>query len=141
MSRKIAQVFAVRGKDFLGGGRVSTEIKTMLRELGIAPEIVRRVAIATYEAEMNIVMYAEEATITVELTPQAVRVVAEDRGPGIPDIGLAMQEGFSTATPEMREMGFGAGMGLPNIKRNTDRLSITSTAGRGTRVEFALDIH
>ena len=141
MSRKIAQVFAVRGKDFLGGGRVSMEIKTMLRELGIAPEIVRRVAIATYEAEMNIVMYAEEATITVELTPKAVHVVAEDRGPGIPDIGLAMQEGFSTATQEMREMGFGAGMGLPNIKKNTDRLSITSAAGRGTRVEFTLDIH
>jgi serine/threonine-protein kinase RsbT len=141
MSRKISQAFAVRGKDFLEGGRVSTEIKNMLRELGVAPEIVRRIAIATYEAEMNIVMYADEATITVELTSHAVRVVAQDRGPGIPDIALAMQEGYSTATPEMREMGFGAGMGLPNIKKNADRFAISSTAGRGTMLEFTIEIH
>jgi len=87
------------------------------------------------------VMYAEEATVTVELTPRAIKVVVDDRGPGIPDIELAMREGFSTATPEMRELGFGAGMGLPNIRKNADDFMIASTVGKGTRVEFTIYIN
>jgi serine/threonine-protein kinase RsbT len=134
----LSRSFTVYGKDFLEAGRVSTEIKSMLKELGVEPAIVRRVAIATYEAEMNIVMYAEEATVTIELTTQAIRIVVDDRGPGIPDVGLAIQEGYSTATPEMREMGFGAGMGLPNIKKNADDFTIESTVGKGTTVVITI---
>jgi serine/threonine-protein kinase RsbT len=118
----------------------STEIKQMLKELGVAGDIVRRIAIATYEAEMNVVMYANEATLTVELMPKAVRIVVDDRGPGIPDVELAMQEGFSTATSQMREMGFGAGMGLPNIKKNADRFTIDSVVGKGTKLDITVNI-
>jgi len=113
----------------------------MLKELGIDPAIVRRVAIATYEAEMNVVMYAEEATLTLEVTPRTIKILVNDRGPGIPDIDLAMQEGYSTATPEMREMGFGAGMGLPNIRRNSDDFRISSAVGEGTRLEITININ
>jgi anti-sigma regulatory factor (Ser/Thr protein kinase) len=133
--------FTIQGKNFFDAGRVSTEIKSMLKDLGVDAAIVRRVAIATYEAEMNIVMYAEEATLMLELTPQTIRIVIDDRGPGIPDVGLAMQEGYSTATPEMREMGFGAGMGLPNIKKNSDEFNIASTVGKGTRLEITVYIN
>ena len=95
---------------------------------------MRRVAIAAYEAEMNIVMYAAHGSLRLSVTPQSVTVLAEDVGPGIADIDLAMQEGYSTATPEMREMGFGAGMGLPNIRRNADEFDISSAVGVGTRL-------
>lgn len=141
MRRMLSHSFTIRGKDFHEAGSVSTEIKSMLRDLGVDPAIVRKVAIAAYEAEMNIVMYAAEAILTVELTPRAIRIVADDRGPGIPDIGLAMQEGYSTATSEMREMGFGAGMGLPNIRRNADKFSIASRVGEGTKLEITIFIN
>jgi anti-sigma regulatory factor (Ser/Thr protein kinase) len=141
MDTSLSCSFTVHGKNFLEAGRVSTEIKSMLNELGVNAAIVRRVAIATYEAEMNIVMYADEAIVTVELTPRSIKIVADDRGPGISDIELAMQEGYSTATPEMREMGFGAGMGLPNIKKNADDFTIASTIGKGTKVEFTIYIN
>jgi anti-sigma regulatory factor (Ser/Thr protein kinase) len=94
-----------------------------------------------YEAEMNVVMYATDATVTLELTPKAIRIVIDDRGPGIPDVELAMQEGYSTATPEMREMGFGAGMGLPNIKKNADHFRIESIVGKGTTLEICININ
>ena len=141
MEKLYSQSFTIQGKHFFDAGRVSTEIKSMLKELGIRGEIVRRVAIATYEAEMNVVMYAFEATVTLELTPRAIRIVVNDRGPGIPDVKLAMQEGFSTATPEMREMGFGAGMGLPNIQRNSDEFHIGSVVGIGTKLEITIYIN
>jgi anti-sigma regulatory factor (Ser/Thr protein kinase) len=141
MERPLSRSFTVRGKDFLEAGSVSTEIKSLLKELGVDTSIVRRVAIAAYEAEMNIVMYAVEATVTVEMTPEVITIVADDRGPGIPDVELAMQEGYSTATREMREMGFGAGMGLANIKKNADAFTITSTVGRGTRLEISVLIN
>lgn len=117
------------------------EIKSVLTQLGIGPAIIRRVAIATYEAEMNVVMYARKAVLMFEVTPEVIRVVVEDSGPGIPDIDKAMQEGFSTATDEIREMGFGAGMGLPNIRKNSDKMTITSTVGKGTRLEFTININ
>lgn len=141
MDRPLSHSFTIQGKNFLDAGRVSTEIKSMLKELGVDAAIVRRVAIATYEAEMNIVMYADEATLTLELTPTAIKIVIDDRGPGIPDVQLAMQEGYSTATPEMRELGFGAGMGLPNIKKNADDFRITSTVGKGTTLEITININ
>jgi len=141
MRKPFSYSFEIKGKDFLNAGNVSTEIKAMLKELGIKPEIIRRTAIACYEAEMNVVMYAQEAHVSLELSPKSIRIVFDDRGPGIPDIDLAMQEGYSTATPEMREMGFGAGMGLPNIKRNADDFKVTSAVGKGVRLEILININ
>jgi serine/threonine-protein kinase RsbT len=141
MTGPYSQSFAIQGRNFFDAGKASTQIKTVLKDLGIDPTVVRRVAIATYEAEMNVVMYAQEATLTVEVTPRSIRILVNDRGPGIGDINLAMQEGYSTATPEMREMGFGAGMGLPNIRRNSDDFKITSTVGHGTTLEITVNIN
>jgi serine/threonine-protein kinase RsbT len=137
----LSQSFAILGRHFLEGGQVSTEIKGMLKELGVDAAIIRRVAIATYEAEMNVVMYADQANLTLKVTPRAITITVVDRGPGIPDIELAMQEGYSTATAEMRELGFGAGMGLPNIRRNADEFTITSTVGKGTRLEITVNLN
>jgi anti-sigma regulatory factor (Ser/Thr protein kinase) len=132
------QDFLIRGGDFSGAGRVSCEIKDLLKELGLSSQVVRRVAIAAYEAEMNVIMYAREARFDLVITPQKVRIIVEDRGPGIENVDLAMQEGYSTATEEMRELGFGAGMGLPNIKKNSDRFRIISEPDRGTRLEMTI---
>ena len=132
------QAFTVRGGDFVRAGQASCEIKELLKEIGLDPQTVRRTAIASYEAEMNVIMYARSARLDLSVTPGRVRIVVDDRGPGIPDIPLAMTEGYSTATPEMQELGFGAGMGLPNIKKNTDRLKITSKVGHGTRLEMTI---
>lgn len=128
------RAYDVVGADFSNAGRASTSIKETLKNMGLASPLVRRVAIAAYEAEMNLVMYARRGTMTLKVTPADVTIDVQDEGPGIPDIALAMQEGFTTATPEMREMGFGAGMGLPNIKRNTDALEIASEVHRGTHL-------
>jgi anti-sigma regulatory factor (Ser/Thr protein kinase) len=133
--------FAVKGGDFGRAGEVSTTIKSMLKQIGFPPSVVRRVAIATYEAEMNVVVYAQAAEVTFEATPHEIRVILEDRGRGIADIEQAMQEGYSTATDEIREMGFGAGMGLPNIKRNSDHLEIDSEVGVGTTLKITVLAH
>jgi serine/threonine-protein kinase RsbT len=130
------QKFEITGRDFGKAGTVSTQIKEILQEVGIDPAIIRRAAIAIYEAEMNVVMYANRARLTMKITPDEVNFTVEDEGQGIADIEMAMQEGFSTATDEMREMGFGAGMGLPNIKKNTDKFGIASLPGRGTLLEM-----
>ena len=130
----------VQGADFTNAGRAATSIKDTLKQMGIPAVIIRRVAIAAYEAEMNVVMHARRGTMRLRVTRRAVGLEVDDDGPGIPDISLAMQEGYSTATPEMREMGFGAGMGLPNIRRNSDGFEITSEAGRGTRLQVRVDL-
>lgn len=132
------QEFTVKGGDFAHAGEVSCEIKDLLKELGLSPPVVRRASIAAYEAEMNAIMYAWRGRLDLSVTPRRIRIIVEDSGPGIEDIGLAMQEGWSTATPEMREMGFGAGMGLSNIKKNTDKFRIKSEVGRGTRLEMTI---
>jgi serine/threonine-protein kinase RsbT len=132
------QEFPVKGGDFSRAGEVSCEIKNLLKELGLSAPVVRRAAIATYEAEMNIIMYAWQGRMILSVTPGQVLVVVEDSGPGIQDIEMAMTEGYSTATPEMRELGFGAGMGLANIKRNADVFLITSEVGHGTRLELTI---
>ncbi len=126
--------FVVHGRDFDKAGDTSAEVRTILTDLGLDPEVVLRAALITFEAEMNVVMYAERGTVTFVLTDDEIRIDVADEGPGIPDIELAMQEGFSTATDEMREMGFGYGMGLPNIKKNSDLFQLESEVGRGTRV-------
>jgi len=112
----------------------------ILKNLGVEREVVRRAAIVTYESEINIVSYALRGTIRLSVTPEAVCIEAEDEGPGIPDIELAMQEGFSTAPPLVREMGFGAGMGLSNIKKFADSLEITSEVGEGTHVKMRINM-
>ncbi len=132
----LRQEFQVKGGDFSRAGEVSCEIKNLLKEIGLSSQVVRRAAIAAYEAEMNIIMYAWQGRFDLSVTPDRVRIVVEDNGPGIEDVELALSEGYSTATPEMRELGFGAGMGLPNIKKNTDDFRIVSEVGRGTRLEL-----
>lgn len=124
--------FFVRGGDFDKAGEVSTQIKAILKGIGINSDIIRRTAIASFEAEMNVVIHADEGRIDFKLTPQDIQIIVIDKGKGIEDIDLAMREGYSTASDEMREMGFGAGMGLPNIKKNSDDFRIESEVGIGT---------
>lgn len=140
MDKSYSQSFEIVGNNFSDAGKVATEVKTILKQLGINSEIVRRVAIASFEAEMNVVMYAKRALLNVEISQEEIKIVVNDEGPGIPDIELAMKEGYSTATTEMREMGFGAGMGLPNIKRNSDLFILKSEVGKGTKVEFVIEL-
>ena len=135
------QQFKISGGDFNQAGVVSTKVKEILQEIGIDPTIVRRAAIAIYEAEMNIVMYANIGILTLNITPDIVHFKLEDKGQGIENIDKAMQEGFSTATDEMREMGFGAGMGLPNIKRNADEFKIVSYPGQGTTLDIIFHLN
>jgi serine/threonine-protein kinase RsbT len=133
-SEDFESTFTITGRDFNNAGRASTTIKDTLKRIGVCPAIVRRVAIISYETEMNLVMYAHKGKILLRVSPCAITIEADDEGPGIEDVSLAMQEGYSTATPEMREMGFGAGMGLPNIRKNADEFDIASELGRGTHL-------
>jgi serine/threonine-protein kinase RsbT len=130
------QSYNIKGGDFANAGTVSVKIKKVLKEIGVKPEIVYRVSICCYEAEMNIVMYADEAKLDFSITPGEIAIKIEDKGQGIENVELAMKEGYSTATSEMREMGFGAGMGLPNIKKNSDEFKIESVKSVGTKLEF-----
>ncbi len=132
--------FEITSRDFEHGGEASSEIKETVKRLGIPSSIVKRVAIAAYEAEMNLVVHSLGGTILLEVYPEKVRIVADDCGPGIEDISLAMKEGYTTAAPEIREMGFGAGMGLPNIQKNADRMEIRSKMGECTTLEFEIDL-
>jgi len=130
--------FSVKGGDFAKAGAAACAIKELLKDLGLDTLTVRRAAIVAYEAEMNVIMYAWEGRLDLTVSPEEVRLTIDDRGPGIPDIPLALTEGYSTATAEMRELGFGAGMGLPNIKRNADAFAIDSEVGRGTRLDVTI---
>ena len=132
------QEFPVKGGDFAKAGAVACRIKALLKDLGLDVKIIRRAAIAAYEAEMNVIMYARQGRMDLAVSPQEVRITVDDQGPGIADIELAMTEGYSTATREMRELGFGAGMGLPNIKRNSDVFHVDSQMGQGTRLEIII---
>ena len=132
----LSQHFEITGRDFSNAGKASTSIKEILQEIGIDPSIIRRTSIAAYEAEMNVVMYAHRGVLTLNITPEKLHLKLEDEGPGIENIELAMKEGFSTATDEMREMGFGAGMGLPNIKKNADKFEISSIPGKGISLDI-----
>ena len=126
----------IEGKDFAKAGMVSTEVKSILKTIGFDPKLIRRVAISTYEGEMNVVMHAERANVRLSVSPSEIEVNFEDEGKGIPNVDMAMQEGYTTATEEMRAMGFGSGMGLPNIKKNTDELEIDSKVGKGTTLKM-----
>ena len=130
------QQFLIEGNDFTNAGMASTEVKSVLKKIGFDHKLIRRVAISTYEGEMNVVMHAKRAVVHLSVTPKFVEVIIDDEGKGIPDVELAMQEGFSTATEEMRAMGFGSGMGLANIKKNSDEMKITSEVGKGTVLQI-----
>lgn len=132
------QRFDICGRDFVNAGKASTTVKAILKEIGIQPAVIRRAAIASYEAEMNVVLYARKGKMELKVTPKDIRITVEDEGEGIADVELAMQEGYSTAPEEIREMGFGAGMGLPNIKKNADVFTIDSIVGKGTTVEIVI---
>jgi len=126
--------FPIEGSDFANAGIASTQVKSILKKIGLDPKLIRRIAISTYEGEMNVVMHAKRAKINLKVTPKFVEILIDDEGKGISDVELAMQQGFTTATEEMRAMGFGSGMGLPNIKKNSDELKVTSEVGKGTKV-------
>lgn len=130
--------FTIIGGDFTNAGEVSSKVKKILQEAGVHPKVIRRATISTYEAEMNVVCYARQGTLTLSVTPDFLRIRVADEGKGIEDIELAMKEGFSTASDEIREMGFGAGMGLPNIRKNSDEFHISSVIGQGTVLEIAI---
>ncbi len=135
------ETFAITGDDFAHGGDAAAAIKAVMKDLGLDPAVIRRLSIANFEAEMNVIMYARQARMELVITPGAIRVVVADQGPGIEDIEQAMREGYSTATAEMRARGFGAGMGLPNIKRSTDRFEIESVPGAGTTLRYEVRLN
>ncbi len=131
--------YKVKAKDFRKAGNASSKLKRALDRLGALPEVIRRVAISVYEAEMNLIIHADEGgELTAELQPEVIRVTAIDHGPGIPNVNQAMSPGFSTAPNWIRELGFGAGMGLMNIKRCADSMRLESTVGKGTKLEIVV---
>ncbi|MBR2407032.1 MAG: ATP-binding protein [Clostridia bacterium] len=130
--------YEVPGDDFTRAGEASGATKGKLKQLGFPPDAIRRVAIAMYEGEINMVIHANGGTADVEINPDRIVITLTDRGPGIPDLDLAMQEGWSTATETVRNLGFGAGMGLPNIKKYTDELTIDTELGVGTCIRMTV---
>ncbi len=139
-SNDIILDFVVPGDDFTRAGEVSSNVKRSLKSLGIDPQTIRRVAIALYEGEINMAIHADGGDVTVSITDFGIEMVLKDTGPGIPDIDKAMQEGFSTASAQVRNLGFGAGMGLPNMKKNVDEIDIKSTVGVGTTIRMLIKL-
>lgn len=140
MSEMLVFRFDVDGDDFTSAGQASVQVKKNLRQLGIDSEIIRRVSIAMYEGEINMVIHARGGVAEVRVAEDHIEIILEDQGPGIEDIDKAMQEGYSTAPDEIRSLGFGAGMGLPNMKRHTDSIEIFSTVGVGTKIVMKVNI-
>ncbi|HJA26459.1 MAG TPA: ATP-binding protein [Candidatus Fournierella merdigallinarum] len=140
MSEPIRLQYTVPGDDFARAGEASADLKSTLKRLGLPAAAVRRIAIALYEGEINLAIHAGGGQIDVSIDDDAVEMVLSDQGPGIPDIELAMSEGFSTASAQVRSLGFGAGMGLPNMKRYTDEFAIRSTVGLGTTITMRVKV-
>ena len=134
MSEKLVFHFDIDGSDFTSAGQASVQVKKNLRQLGLDSETIRRVSVAMYEGEINMVIHAGGGTADINVFEDYVEIILDDKGPGIKDIEQAMQEGFSTAPDQIRSLGFGAGMGLPNMKRYSDEMEINSTVGVGTRI-------
>ena len=141
MPQTIHFQYIVPGDDFTRAGEASSSIKKALKKIGIHPEAIRKVAIAMYEGEINMVIHAHGGVIDVDISPDEIRMVLTDHGPGIENIELAMQEGWSTAPDDVRSLGFGAGMGLPNMKKYTDDMTVESTLGQGTIVRMTVLWH
>lgn len=141
MEEPLIYTYDIDGSDFTRAGEASSAVKNRLKMLGVDSAAIRKTAIAMYEGEINMVIHADGGTITVTISDDAITMVLADRGPGIPDIDQAMQEGFSTARPEVRSLGFGAGMGLPNMKRFTDEMKIDTVLGKGTTITMKVNLH
>lgn len=133
--------FEVEGGNFSKAGSASSEVKKVLNQLNVDYRIIKRVVVALYEAEVNIVAHADKGKILADIETDRIKLFLDDEGPGIPDIEKAMEAGFSTASAKVREMGFGAGMGLPNIKRNADEFRISSEPGKGASLEIVVNFH
>ncbi len=138
MSESLNFHFDVDGDNFVSAGQASVQTKKNLRRLGLPPEIIRQVSIALYEGEINMVIHAGGGEADINVYEDKIEIILADKGPGIPDISLAMQEGYSTATENVRTLGFGAGMGLPNMKRYTDEMKIESEVGVGTTITMCV---
>ena len=132
--------YEIDGENFSAAGEASTAVKRVLKKLKLPPAIVRRAVVCMYEGEINMVIHADGGEALLEVDETAIRIILRDRGPGIPDIDKAMEEGWSTASSNVRAMGFGAGMGLPNMKRNADGFDIVSAVGVGTHITMTFDI-
>ena len=132
--------YEIKAKDFIRAGEGSIQIQSTLKSIGYDPDIIRRASVCAYEAEMNAVMHGSDGTITLTLSDTGVTIEVKDNGPGIEDVEQALQEGYSTALTEHREMGFGAGMGLPNIKKNADSLEIKSQKGKNTYLKICFQV-
>ena len=140
MAEPLVFHYEVNGSDFTSAGQASVQVKKNLRQLGMPPEIIRRVSIAMYEGEINMVIHANGGTADVIVTERYIEIVLVDHGPGIPNVEQAMQEGFSTAPSSVQSLGFGAGMGLPNMKQYSDSMKIDTTVGVGTTVTMRINL-
>ena len=136
MEALIHNTYPVAARDYTSAGHASADIKRRLKQLGVSAMVMRRVAVASYEVELNLVIHSLGGKLTLEVGTDGISLVSEGVGPGIPDIAMAMREGYSTASEEARSLGFGAGMGLPNMKRNADEFDIQSEMGKGTRISM-----
>ena len=132
--------YVIDGGSFSSAGEASVEMKKMLRQIGIPTGVIRRCSIAMYEGEINMVIHADGGVADVEVYPDRIVMTLEDHGPGIPNVELAMKEGYSTATEQIHNMGFGAGMGLPNMKRSSDELTIETEVGVGTKITMIVNL-
>lgn len=140
MDNAIMLTYDISPDDFTRAGEASSDVKGKLKQMGVSPEAVRKVAIAMYEGEINMVIHAKGGKIIVTITPARIEIVLADVGPGIPDIEMAMKAGYSTAPDEVRSLGFGAGMGLPNMKKYTDEMKIETELGVGTTITMAVNL-
>ncbi len=141
MSAPLIYRYDIDGENFTSAGEASVKVKKALRQLGLSQEIIRKVSIAMYEGEINMVIHANGGCAIVSVYPEKIEIVLDDHGPGIPNVELAMQEGFSTAPERIRSLGFGAGMGLPNMKANTDEMKIETTVGVGTKITMTVNVN
>ena len=140
MSESLTFRFEVDGSDFTSAGQASVQVKKNLRQLGLSSEVIKRVSVAMYEGEINMVIHAGGGIAEVRVCEHFVEIILDDHGPGIKDVELAMQEGYSTATDTVRSLGFGAGMGLPNMKRYTDEMYIETEVGKGTTIKMYVNL-
>ena len=141
MSESIKLHYEVDGENFASAGTASDDVKMMLKQIGLDSAYIRKVAIAMYEGEINMVIHANGGVADVEIFPDRIEIILKDSGPGIPDLDKAMQEGYSTAPDSIRSLGFGAGMGLPNMKKNSDIMKIETEVGKGTTVFMCVNLH
>ena len=140
MDELFSTSYQVKSADYTSAGKASTDIKRKLKQLGVGGDVLRRVAVASYEVELNLVIHSMGGELSLTVFPDSVLLVSSDVGPGIPDVSMAMREGYSTANEEARSLGFGAGMGLPNMKRNADGFDIQSEVGKGTTIKMRFDL-